>query len=70
MAIENFFPTRPPSKPTFYAFARTHQDHVAWLKVGYTEREASDRIAEQWPGGLKAYRVELVESGMRKGGSC
>ncbi len=53
-----FFPTRPADKPTIYAFASTHPDHVGLLKVGYTEREASERIAEQWPGGLKAYRIE------------
>jgi len=52
--VGNFFRNRPDAKPTIYAFASTHQDQVGLLKVGYTEREASDRIAEQWPGGLKA----------------
>ena len=66
--MKNFFPVRPASKPTIYAFASTHQDHVGLLKVGYTEREASDRIAEQWPAGLKVYRIELIESAMRSDG--
>ncbi len=44
---ESFFPKRPSAAPKIYAFASTHQDHVGLLKVGYTEREASDRIAEQ-----------------------
>jgi hypothetical protein len=69
MTIETFFPRRPVCKPTIYAFASTHQDHVGLLKVGYTEREASARIAEQWPGGLNAYRIELIESAMRSDGT-
>lgn len=67
--MNNFFPQRPAAKPTIYAFASTHQDHSGLLKVGYTEREAAERIAEQWPGGLKAYRIELIESAMRPDGT-
>lgn len=69
MSLRDFFPLRPTAKPTIYAFTSTHQDHVGLLKVGYTERDASDRIAEQWPGGLKAYRIELIESAMRSDGT-
>jgi hypothetical protein len=65
----DFFPTRPPATPTIYAFASTHPDHAGLLKVGYTEREAAERIAEQWPGGLKAYHIELIESAMRADGT-
>jgi len=39
------------------------------LKVGYTERVAADRIAEQFPSGLNAYRIELIEPAMRADGS-
>jgi hypothetical protein len=39
------------------------------LKVGYTERGAVERIAEQFPSGLNAYRVELIEPAMRSDGS-
>jgi len=67
--MTDFFPPRPGTTPTIYAYASTHPDHVGLLKVGYTERNAPDRIAEQWPGGLKAYRIELVESAMRKDGT-
>lgn len=63
------FPHRPAAAPTIYAFASTHPDHAGLLKVGYTEREAADRIAEQWPGGLKAYKIELIESAMRPDGT-
>lgn len=69
MNTSNFFPNRPAATPTIYAFASTHPDHAGLLKVGYTEREAADRIAEQWPGGLKAYRIELIESAMRTDGT-
>jgi hypothetical protein len=69
MPTQDFFPSRPPAKPTIYAFASTHPDHAGLLKVGYTEREAAERIAEQWPGGLNAYRIELIESAMRADGT-
>lgn len=69
MAIDNFFPPRPAATPTIYAFASTHPDHAGLLKVGYTERIAADRIAEQFPSGLNAYRIELIEPAMRPDGS-
>ncbi|MCC7087461.1 MAG: GIY-YIG nuclease family protein [Pirellulales bacterium] len=69
MSTSDFFPPRPLAAPTIYAYASTHPDHAGLLKVGYTEREAAERIAEQWPGGLKAYRIELIESAMRPDGT-
>ena len=69
MSIDGFFPPRPAATPTIYAFASTHPDHAGLLKVGYTERIAADRIAEQFPSGLKAYRIELIEPAMRADGS-
>ena len=66
---DDFFPQRPAATPTIYAFASTHPDHVGQLKVGYTERNATDRIAEQWPGGLRAYDIKLIEPAMRPDGS-
>src|ERR1700722_2688407 len=69
MATNDFFPNRPAAVPTIYAFASTHPDHAGLLKVGYTERSAPERIAEQWPGGLKAYKIELIESAMRPDGT-
>jgi len=70
VTTSDFFPPRPPATPTIYAFASTHQDHAGLLKVGYTERIAADRIAEQFPSGLKAYRIELIEPAMRSDGSA
>lgn len=69
MGIDDFFPPRPPATPTIYAFASTHPDHKGLLKVGYTERNAASRIAEQFPSGLNAYRIELIEPAMRADGS-
>jgi len=69
MTAGDFFPPRPAAAPTIYAFASTHPDHAGLLKVGYTERAAADRIAEQFPSGLNAYRVELIEPAMRSDGS-
>src|SRR4051812_40026257 len=65
-----FFPPRPATTPTIYAFASTHPDHAGLLKVGYTERAAADRIAEQFPSGVNPYRIEMIEPAMRSDGSC
>ncbi len=70
MTSSDFFPPRPAATPTIYAFASTHPDHAGLLKVGYTERPANDRIAEQFPSGLDAYRIELIEPAMRPDGSA
>ncbi len=69
MALDEFFPPRPPATPTIYAFASTHPDHMGLLKVGYTERSAMDRISEQFPSGLMTGETKLVETAMRADGS-
>lgn len=69
MRTSDFFPSRPAATPTIYAFASTHPDHAGLLKVGYTERVAADRIAEQFPAGVNPYRIELIEPAMRADGS-
>lgn len=67
---DELFPPRPAASPTIYAFASTHPDHAGLLKVGYTERIAAERIAEQFPSGLNsAYRIDLIEPAMRADGS-
>ncbi|MGL6073427.1 MAG: GIY-YIG nuclease family protein [Fimbriiglobus sp.] len=69
MSITGFFPARPTATPTIYAFASTHPDHVGLLKVGYTERNASERISEQFPSGLMTGETQLVESAMSADGT-
>ncbi|MEZ6069491.1 MAG: GIY-YIG nuclease family protein [Pirellulales bacterium] len=65
----NFFPSRPHATPTIYAYASTHPDHTGLLKVGYTERNAAARIAEQFPAGMTPYEIKLIESAIRPDGS-
>lgn len=67
--MSDFFPSRPGTTPTIYAFASTHPDHAGLLKVGYTERNAAERIAEQFPAGMNAYNIVLIEPAMRADGS-
>ena len=64
-----FFPPRPGAAPTIYAYASTHPDHKGLLKVGYTERNAAERIAEQFPAGMTPYTIALVEPAMRADGT-
>lgn len=67
---KEFFPPRPDSKPTIYAYklngVETHKDLI---KVGYTSRNANDRIAEQLKTSRVAYEILLDESAMRNDGS-
>lgn len=53
------FPARPAARPTTYAYSSTHPDHAGLLKVGYTERNATERIAEQLPAGLLSKRPDI-----------
>jgi DNA polymerase III delta prime subunit len=69
MTTNGFFPARPVASPTIYAFASTHPDHKGLLKVGYTERNAAERIAEQFPAGMTPYNIVLVEPAMRTDGT-
>jgi hypothetical protein len=52
MTIDDFFPTRPPAKPTIYAFASTHPDHGGLLKVGYTEGDPLERSCKRLSAGV------------------
>lgn len=63
------FPSRPNASPTIYAYASTHPDHTGLLKIGYTERNAADRVAEQFPAGITPYKIVLDEPAMRADGT-
>ena len=67
--MTEFFPKRPGTKPTIYAFSVKDPDHAGLLKVGYTEVDAKTRIAQQFPGGFDGYTIEFVESAVRSDGS-
>ena len=68
---QNFFPQRPSITPTIYAYRLIGVDtHKGYLKVGYTDRTAKERIEEQLHTSKVQYEIVLVESAMTSDGSC
>jgi len=70
---KEFFPQRPDSKPTIYAYEDTHPQYKGLLKVGYTNVDVQMRVAQQYPTlrpGSLPYRIVLEESAMRNDGSA
>src|SRR5258707_8412847 len=68
----DFFPPRPESRPTIYAYEDTNPQYVDLLKVGYTNVDAKTRVAQQYPTlrpGKPPYRIVLEESAMRNDGT-
>ena len=67
----NYFPQRPTVTPTIYAYRLIGVDsHKGYLKVGYTDRTAKERIDEQLHTSKVKYEIVLVESAMSNDGSC
>ena len=67
----NYFPQRPTVTPTIYAYRLIGVDsHKGYLKVGYTDRTAKERIDEQLHTSKIRYEIVLVESAMSTDGSC
>ena len=69
---KEFFPPRPDSRPTIYAYEDTNPQYHGLLKVGYTTVDAKNRVAQQYPTlrpGKPPYRIVLEESTMRNDGS-
>lgn len=68
---QNFFPQRPTVTPTIYAYKLLGVDsHKGYLKVGYTDRTAKERIDEQLHTSKIRYEIVLTESAMTNNGSC
>ena len=68
---QNFFPQRPRVTPTIYAYRLVGvESHKGYLKVGYTDRSAKERIDEQLHTSKVNYEIVLVESAMANDGSC
>src|SRR5437660_5796003 len=68
-----FFPPRPKSNPTIYAYQDTNPQYKGLLKVGYTTVDAQLRVAQQYPTkrpGPLPYRIALTESSMRNDGTA
>ena len=66
-----FFPLRPDSHPTVYAYEDTNPQYQGLLKIGYTCVDARVRVAQQYPTlrpGRPPYRILLEESAMRNDG--
>jgi len=69
---KEFFPPRPDSRPTIYAYEDTNPQYLGLLKVGYTTIDAQTRVAQQYPTlkpGKPPYRIVFEESAMRNDGS-
>ena len=69
---KEFFPPRPESKPTIYAYEDTNPQYAGLLKVGYTTVNVQSRVAQQYPTvrpGPPPYRIVLEESAMRNDGT-
>jgi hypothetical protein len=69
---KDFFPPRPESRPTVYAYVDTNPQYAGLLKVGYTTVDAQTRVAQQYPTlrpGKPPYRIVLEESAMRNDGT-
>ncbi|MCC9166877.1 GIY-YIG nuclease family protein [Pontibacter harenae] len=70
MIRKEFFPPRPDANPTIYAYELIGvPDHVGLLKVGFTDRDAKIRVAEQLKTSAVKYKIVLEESAMRNDGS-
>lgn len=68
---QEFFPQRPAISPTIYAYRLIGvTTHEGYLKVGYTDRTAKQRIEEQLHTSKVQYKIMLVESAMTSDGAC
>ena len=66
-----FFPQRPNSHPTIYAYEFVGvASHQGYIKVGYTERDVETRIKEQTHTAAVPYRILGQWSAMKNDGSC
>lgn len=70
MSKKEFFPSRPSTNPTIYAYELVGVDtHKGLLKIGYTDRDAQTRIKEQLGTAGIQYKIVLEVSAMRPDGS-
>jgi len=73
MNPDKFFPPRPDSRPTIYAYEDTNPQYAGLLKVGYTTVDVQTRVAQQYPTvrpGKPPYRIVLEESAMCNDGTA
>ena len=70
MSKKEFFPPRPTTNPTIYAYELLGvSTHKGLIKIGFTSRDAFSRVSEQLrTSGLK-YTIVFEESAMKRDGS-
>ncbi len=69
--VQDFFPQRPKVTPTIYAYKLIGvTTHDGYLKIGYTDRTAKERIEEQLHTSKVHYEIMMVESAMTSDGAC
>jgi hypothetical protein len=67
---KEFFPQRPKTNPTVYAYELVDvPTHKGLLKIGYTDRDAATRVAEQLKTSAVNYKIVLEQSAMHNNGS-
>lgn len=70
MSNKEFFPPRPSTNPTIYAYELVGvPTHTGLLKIGYTDRDAQIRIKEQLGTAAIKYKIVFEESAMKRDGS-
>ncbi len=70
MSKKEFFPPRPSTNPTIYAYELVGvATHKGLLKIGYTDRDAQIRIKEQLGTAVIQYKIVFEESAMKRDGS-
>ncbi|HOH36556.1 MAG TPA: GIY-YIG nuclease family protein [Spirochaetota bacterium] len=70
MTKKQFFPPRPVTNPTIYAYELVDvATHKGLLKIGYTDRDAQTRIKEQLQTANIRYKIVFEESAMKRDGS-
>jgi hypothetical protein len=68
---KQFFPLRPSANPTIYAYELVNvPTHAGLLKIGYTDRDAQTRVAEQLKTSALPYKIVVEQSAMRNDGSA
>jgi hypothetical protein len=70
MSKKKFFPPRPLTNPSVYAYELVGvSTHSGLLKIGFTDRDAKSRISEQLKTARLNYKIVFEESAMRNDGS-
>src|SRR5665647_1490159 len=67
---KEFFPPRPSTNPTIYAYELVGvATHKGLLKIGFTDRDAQTRIKEQLGTAAIQHKIVFEESAMKRDGS-